>query len=62
MNSRILNDIIQFAMTKKSFTEKSIYFFKGLLFAPFLDEVTRRDVDESVSATSQAGDDIYPLF
>jgi len=62
MNSRILNDIIQFAMTKKSFSEKSIYFLKGLLFAPFLDEVARRDIDESVSATSQAGDDIYPLF
>ena len=63
MKNELLNDIIRFAMSRKSLSEKSIYLFKGLLFAPFLDKVSRRaGRDESVSATSQAGDDIYPLF
>ena len=62
MNINKYHDIIRLAMTKKSFIERSIYFFKGLLFAPFLDEVIRGDSDESVSGKSQAGDDIYPLF
>lgn len=64
MKNELLNDIIRFAMSRKSLSEKSIYLFKGLLFAPFLMQMSRKAAagDNTVSAASQAGDDIYPLF
>jgi hypothetical protein len=63
MKSELFNDIVRFAMTRKSFLKKSLYLFEGILFAPFLDKASRRAAgDETVSGTSQAGDDIYPLF
>jgi hypothetical protein len=59
----ILQDIIRFSTAQRTFPRKMAYLFKGLLFAPFLSRVVRKAAaDDTVSASSQAGDDIYPLF
>lgn len=64
MKNKLINEILRFALTRKKLSQKAAYLFKGLLFTPFLikkgAKMTTRD--ETVSATSQAGDDIYPLF
>lgn len=63
MKNELLNDIIRFSMSRETLSDKSVYLLKGLLFASFLKTVSRRaGGDEAVSAASQAGDDIYPLF
>ena len=59
----ILQDILRFSAAQRTFPRKMAYLFKGLLFAPFLSRVVRKAAaDDTVSASSQAGDDIYPLF
>jgi hypothetical protein len=59
----LLQDIIRFSMAQETLSRKTAYLFKGILFAPFLSRVVRKAaVNETVSASSQAGDDIYPLF
>ncbi len=63
MKNDLLKDIMRFSMTKKKLSEKSIYLFKGFLFAPFFKKASRRSTgNEIISAKSLAGDDIYPLF
>jgi hypothetical protein len=63
ISREILRDIIRFSRTQKTFPSRAAYLFKGLLFAPFLSRVVRKAAaDDTVSALSQAGDDIYPLF
>jgi hypothetical protein len=63
IKSELLNEIIRFAMTRKGISEKSVYLIKGLLFAPFLDKLPRKaGGGDTATLTSEAGDDIYPLF
>jgi len=63
IDKEILKDIFRFSAAQKSFSRKTAYLFKGLLFAPFLSRVVRKAAaDDTVSASSQVGDDIYPLF
>lgn len=64
MKKELINKALLFALSRKTLSQKVIYLFKGFLFAPFL--IKKSDMmatkEETVSATSQAGDDIYPLF
>jgi hypothetical protein len=60
----MMKTIIQLSSAQKRWSGKALYLLKGLLFFPFLirklDGKSMRD--EAVSASSQVGDDIYPLF
>lgn len=59
----MLKEVICFAAVQKTFLQKAAYLIKGLLFIPFLSRMTGRAAsDDRISSTSQAGDDIYPLF
>jgi hypothetical protein len=63
IDREILKDIFRFSAAQKSLSRRTAYLIKGLLFAPFLCRVVRKAAaDDAVSASSQAGDDIYPLF
>lgn len=63
INRDILRDIVRFSGTQKTFRLRAAYLFKGLLFVPFLSRFTpKAAADDAVSGSSQAGDDIYPLF
>jgi hypothetical protein len=63
MKNKILVDVIRFALSQKSLSKKIIYFFKGLVFVFFLTTINQKTAKgETTAATSQAGDDIYPLF
>ena len=63
IDREILKDIVRFSAAQKSFSRRTAYLIKGLLFAPFLSRVVRKAAaDDTVSGMSQAGDDIYPLF
>ena len=63
INRGILKDIIRFSTAQKTISRKTAYLLKGLLFAPFLSRAAQKvTAADTVSASSQAGDDIYPLF
>ena len=64
MNRRMIKTIVRFSSSQKRWSGKALYLLKGLLFFPFLIRTLNGKSmrDESVSAASQAGDDIYPLF
>jgi len=57
-------DILWFAFTQKTLPKKTSYFLRGLIFQPFMLKLSRKatEEDESVSSSTQVGDDIYPLF
>ena len=63
IDREILKDIFRFSAAQKTLSRRTACLIKGLLFAPFLSRVVRKAAaDDTVSASSQAGDDIYPLF
>ena len=64
IDRQMMKTIVRFSAAQKRWSGKALYLLKGLLFAPFLIRTLggKRMRDESVSASSQAGDDIYPLF
>lgn len=63
MKSDLFVDLMRFAMAKKSIRERLRYVVLGLIFYSFLARtmVTGTKGGDSASS-SQAGDDIYPLF
>ncbi|GEM_PF-3046635 len=64
MKTNLMKDIFGLAFTKKSFLEKLIYLFKGIIFLPILisENRPRREKNNNTSDVSVAGDDVYPLF
>jgi len=64
MNRPALREIIQFSSAQKTWPGKVSYLLKGLLFFTILTGSRYRTFarDELASTSSQAGDDIYPLF
>jgi hypothetical protein len=63
MKSIVINNIIQISMNQKKASQKLIYLLKGLLFVFFIEKNSKRSSEEeALSSSSQAGDDIYPIF
>jgi hypothetical protein len=59
----MLKNVVRFAAAQKTLSGKAVYLIKGLIFAPFMSRMAGpAAADDGVSSTSQAGDDIYPLF
>ena len=57
-----LYKLISFVMSKKNFIEKFRYFIKLCIYVlPIMYSLSKNTNKESTS-TSQAGDDIYPIF
>jgi hypothetical protein len=56
--------MLKLAKSKKTWRLKALYYFKGLIFYPFL----TRDIHNSSSKNRKSpdagieGDDVYPLF
>jgi hypothetical protein len=63
MRTSLLSRLIQLSLSKKNLTERLKYFLLSTIFYYFLrqDNVMRKKNADTASS-SQAGDDIYPLF
>ncbi|MFZ3018220.1 MAG: hypothetical protein WA056_07185 [Gallionella sp.] len=56
-------ELLQFAFEKKTARERLRYIMLSILFYPFLvREISIGAKSNDSAASSQAGDDIYPLF
>jgi len=64
MNDQLFRDIFQLIMSKKNLSQKLFYLFKGFMFYFFLLHISKKAERKGnhASASSHAGDDIYPLF
>lgn len=60
MKTNLMKDIFRLAFTKKEFSAKFIYLFKGFIFFPIL--VSDKFGKQDKADASLAGDDVYPLF
>jgi len=64
MKDPIFKDILKCALAQKGLLREINYLRKGLIYAPFLvkshKKVSRGG--EALAASSEVGDDIYPLF
>ena len=57
-----LLELINFILDKKTNKEKFVYSFKLIIYIiPMLFSLAKNQ-EESDASTSQAGDDIYPIF
>lgn len=63
MNKVLHFDLMRFALSKKTVRERLRYSMLCLVFYPFLArKVSAVETENESAASSQAGDDIYPLF
>lgn len=62
MKSQLFVDLIRFSATKKNNSERCKYIFFSVIFYLFLRKDFTVEKHISSETTSQAGDDIYPLF
>jgi hypothetical protein len=63
MNLKLVELLIQLALSKNYFFQKVEYIFKGIIYYGFLAKDSTFSSNKSeADLSSQAGDDIYPLF
>ncbi len=64
MKHSLFRELFRFALSKKNFSQKLVYLFKAIIFAPLLYKGTKRmsQGEKAEAMSSQVGDDIYPLF
>ncbi len=59
-----LKDIYSFAMSRPTWGMRVSYLIKGFLLLPWLSKnlSVQANQDQAIAASSEVGDDIYPLF
>lgn len=63
MKKNLIFDLMGFALSRKSTLERVRYVVLGFVFYPFLvKSLSAATKAGDSAASSQAGDDIYPLF
>lgn len=62
MKILLILDIIRFSLSQNGIRQQLVYLIKGITFFFFLNKKSNRLNGDEVSTTSQAGDDIYPIF
>lgn len=63
MKSALFFDLLRFALAKKTARERLRYVVRGLVFYIFLAQaISAGEKGHESASSSQAGDDIYPLF
>jgi hypothetical protein len=64
LKNKLFYDLIRFSYSRNSSVEKIKYLFLGCIFYPFLVQFLSSSAtkESDASTSSQAGEDIYPLF
>ena len=62
MNIVFLMELLRFSLSRKGLIKKVKFAFVSILFYRQLADIFSGIANDNISETSQAGDDIYPLF
>lgn len=62
MKTKLFSELMQFAFSKKNFSEKLIYMWLGIIYFTILYKNNSKGKSNSSASESASGDDIYPLF
>lgn len=62
MKTKLFSELIQFAFSKKKFSERLKYIWLGIIYFTILSKNNSKEKSNSSASESASGDDIYPLF
>ena len=62
MKTKLFSELMQFAFSKKKFSEKLKYVWLGIFYFAILSKNNTVGNSNSSASESATGDDIYPLF
>lgn len=62
MKTKLFSELMQFAFSKKKFSERLKYMCLGMIYFAILVKNNSKGKSNSSASESASGDDIYPLF
>ena len=62
MKTKLFSELMQFAFSKKKFSERLKYIWLGIIYFAILYKNNSKEKSNSSASESASGDDIYPLF